>query len=80
MYQEWKIFILGLPQTAAPQTPGVHETREKQATHITLLGKVKQNYLYQNPLQSFNLPSVGPKQMCTLAHLGCTLKAVTSQL
>ena len=47
---------------------------------ITLLGKVKPSYVHILKLTSMfhHLPSIGPKQLCTLAHPGCTCKAGTS--
>ena len=71
MCYEWKIYILG-----HPQTPGIYVARQSWAMYNILLGEVKPSCIYQNSLQCFHhLPSVGPKQLCALAHLGCTRKA-----
>ena len=47
--------------------------------YITLSGEAKQNYeLKPLTLVFHQLPSVSPKQLCVLAHLGCTRKVGTS--
>ena len=52
MCWEWNLCILGHPQTS-----GVHEVRKSWAMCImTLLGKGKPNYLFENSLQCF-IPS-----------------------
>ena len=64
----------------SPPDPFVHETRRRQVTYIMTLGKRKLSYLHILKLASVfhHLPSVGPKQLCVLAHLGCTREAGTS--
>ena len=42
-----------------------------------LPSEVKLNYIYTT-LKKHHLPRVGPKQLCALAHLGCTRAAGTS--
>ena len=44
--------------------------RQSQAMHILLLGR--------DSLVFHHLPTVGPKQLYELAHLGCTQETVTS--
>ena len=73
------------------RTLGVHQARQRQGMYITLLGEAKPSYIQyiirqgQAELQILeltsvfhHLPSVGPKQLCALAHLGCTREAGTS--
>ena len=42
-----------------------------------LPSEAKLNYIYTT-LKKHHLPRVGPKQLCALAHLGCTRAAGTS--
>jgi len=74
MSWEWKIYILG-----HPQIPRVHEA--KQIWAVYAYDKIRQDKakLTLSKLTSVfvHLPSgVSPKQLCALAHLGCTAKQV----
>ena len=64
---------------------------QSQAWYDTLLGKAKPSYVQyiikrgKGELRILeltsifhHLPSIGPKQLCALAHLGCTRKVGTS--
>ena len=43
-----------------------------------LLREAEPSYTYTT-LKKYHLPRVGPKQLCAIAHLGCTRAAGTSQ-
>ena len=57
-----------------PQTPVIDVAKQSRAMCNTLLGKAKPSCVSV----FHHLPSVGPKQLCALAHLGCTRKVGTS--
>ena len=50
-----------------------------QVQYIIRWGEAKLHILELTPV-FHHLPSVSPKQLCTLAHLECTLKAGISYL
>ena len=53
--------------------------QSSKSTVRPLPHEVKQNYV-DTILKKHHLPRVGPKQLCALAHLGCTRAASTSCL
>ena len=59
-----------------PQTPEVHAAREIRASYIHhIIRQGKAELRISDPISVFHhLPSVGPKQLCALAQLGCTHK------
>ena len=58
-----------------------HGPQKSRARYITLLGEAKQSYLHVQKLTLVfhHLSSFSPKQLCTLAHLGCTCEADASK-
>ena len=52
---------------------GVYEAKQS----ITILGKAKSRHVSKLTSVFHHLPSVGPKQLCALAYLGCTCEAGT---
>ena len=67
-----KIFVMLQSQHQATTMPKL-----SYAQYIIIWGKAKLCIL-QLTLVFHHLPSVGPKQLCALAHLGCTHEASTS--
>ena len=62
--------------------PQTHEVQEEKLCCVSTLHywTRQSRFVFIKTHSLFDyLPSVGPKQLCALAHLGCTCKAVTSQ-
>ncbi len=61
-----------------PCPPGINLARSNHATNIIIRQvKAKQGILKLTSV-FHHLPSIGPKQVCALTHLGCTREAGTS--
>ena len=74
MCWEWNVRILG-----HPQTPGIHAARERPSYLLYIIRQSQAELRILELTSVFHhLTSVGPKQLCALAYLGCTREAVTS--